>query len=170
MRRRLILALPLLLNLCLGWSGLLHAGTSALDPTLAPLPDPFDPLPVCPPGMLVGPDGLPPNRTASSSGSAPDRTRTPCRRTAVRTRPSLIPVSRSASPGTASGGRPGFNGDHAPGRHGPPCAGLRPALEGQITRSNKMHILVSPTYGITSTCGLLQDHLKRYSERRKAPI
>lgn len=32
----------------------------ALDPTLAPkLPDPFDPLPVCPPGTLVGPDGLP---------------------------------------------------------------------------------------------------------------
>jgi len=31
----------------------------ALDPSLAPkLPDPFDPLPVCPPGMLVGPDGL----------------------------------------------------------------------------------------------------------------
>ena len=32
----------------------------ALDPSLAPkLPDPFDSLPVCPPGMLVGPDGLP---------------------------------------------------------------------------------------------------------------
>ena len=32
----------------------------ALDPSLAPkLPDPFDPLPVCPPGMLQGPDGLP---------------------------------------------------------------------------------------------------------------
>jgi len=32
----------------------------ALDPSLAPKPpDPFDPLPVCPPGMLVGPDGLP---------------------------------------------------------------------------------------------------------------
>lgn len=32
----------------------------ALDPSLAPnLTDPFDPLPVCPPGMLVGPDGLP---------------------------------------------------------------------------------------------------------------
>jgi len=32
----------------------------ALDPSLAPqLPDPFDPLPVCPPGMLVGPDGMP---------------------------------------------------------------------------------------------------------------
>ena len=32
----------------------------ALDPSLAPkLPDPFAPLPVCPPGMLVGPDGLP---------------------------------------------------------------------------------------------------------------
>jgi hypothetical protein len=35
---------------------------------LAPeLPDPFDPLPVCPPGMLIGIDGLPaePNRIAS---------------------------------------------------------------------------------------------------------
>ncbi len=32
----------------------------ALDPTVAPkLQDPFDPLPVCPPGMLVAPDGLP---------------------------------------------------------------------------------------------------------------
>ena len=32
----------------------------AIDPSLAPeLPDPFDPLPVCPPGMLVNPDGLP---------------------------------------------------------------------------------------------------------------
>jgi hypothetical protein len=32
----------------------------ALAPSLAPaLPGPFEPLPVCPPGMLVGPDGLP---------------------------------------------------------------------------------------------------------------
>jgi len=32
----------------------------ALNPSLAPkLTNPFDPLPVCPPGMLVGPDGLP---------------------------------------------------------------------------------------------------------------
>lgn len=32
----------------------------AIDPSIAPnLPAPFDPLPVCPPGMLVGPDGLP---------------------------------------------------------------------------------------------------------------
>ena len=32
----------------------------ALAPSLAPkLPAPFDPLPVCPPGMLVGPDGMP---------------------------------------------------------------------------------------------------------------
>lgn len=40
----------------------------ALDPSLAPkLSGPFDPLPVCPPGMLVGPDGLPaePGRIAS---------------------------------------------------------------------------------------------------------
>ena len=32
----------------------------SMDPSLAPeLPDPFDPLPICPPGMLVDPDGLP---------------------------------------------------------------------------------------------------------------
>lgn len=32
----------------------------AINPSLAPkLPDPFDPLPACPPGMLVGPEGLP---------------------------------------------------------------------------------------------------------------
>ncbi len=32
----------------------------ALDPSLVPeLPEPFDPLPVCPPGMLQGPNGLP---------------------------------------------------------------------------------------------------------------
>ena len=32
----------------------------AQDPSLVPkLPEPFYPLPVCPPGMLVGPDGLP---------------------------------------------------------------------------------------------------------------
>ena len=35
----------------------------AKDPSLAPaLPDPFDPLPVCPPAMLVGTDGLPARR------------------------------------------------------------------------------------------------------------
>ncbi|MFO7843666.1 MAG: hypothetical protein R6V16_07640, partial [Bacteroidales bacterium] len=40
----------------------------ANDLTLAPkLPDPFDPLPVCPPSMLVSPDGLPasPNHIVS---------------------------------------------------------------------------------------------------------
>jgi predicted RNA methylase len=40
----------------------------ALDSTLAPkLPDPFDPLPFCSPGMLVGPDGMPaePNNIVS---------------------------------------------------------------------------------------------------------
>jgi hypothetical protein len=32
----------------------------AVDPSLAPkLPDPYDPLPVCPPGILIGPEGLP---------------------------------------------------------------------------------------------------------------
>lgn len=32
----------------------------ARDPSLSPgLPGPFDPLPVCPPGMLLAPEGLP---------------------------------------------------------------------------------------------------------------
>jgi len=40
----------------------------ALDPSLAPeLADPFAPLPVCPPGMLVGPDGLPAIRDGIAS-------------------------------------------------------------------------------------------------------
>ncbi|HNS45547.1 MAG TPA: hypothetical protein PKH37_09995, partial [Alphaproteobacteria bacterium] len=54
----------------------------ALDPALAPkLPDPFDPLPVCPPGMLVGPDGLPAeqNRIVSEEwlSARPDATTLP---------------------------------------------------------------------------------------------
>ncbi len=40
----------------------------ALDPLLAPeLADPFAPLPVCSPGMLVGPDGLPAKRDGIAS-------------------------------------------------------------------------------------------------------
>ncbi len=40
----------------------------ALDPSLAPkLADPFAPLPVCSPGMLVGPDGLPAQRDGIAS-------------------------------------------------------------------------------------------------------
>lgn len=40
----------------------------ALDPSLAPqLQDPFAPLPVCSPGMLVGPDGLPAQRDGIAS-------------------------------------------------------------------------------------------------------
>jgi len=49
----------------------------ALDSSLVPgAPDPFDPLPVCPPGMLVGPDGLPaePGQIVSEEwlGARPD--------------------------------------------------------------------------------------------------
>ncbi len=40
----------------------------ALDPSLVPeLADPFAPLPVCSPGMLVGPDGLPANKDRIAS-------------------------------------------------------------------------------------------------------
>ncbi|MBA2713957.1 MAG: hypothetical protein H0U55_10465 [Rubrobacteraceae bacterium] len=41
---------------------------AALEPSLAPvLADPFAPLPVCSPGMLVGPDGLPARRDGIAS-------------------------------------------------------------------------------------------------------
>jgi hypothetical protein len=54
---------PLITALFLSWSVGVAFGRFdirlALDPSLVPgAPDPFDPLPVCPPGMLVGPDGL----------------------------------------------------------------------------------------------------------------
>lgn len=60
-----------LLAYCLGiafgrWDVRIALPTAnCLPPTTQP--DPFDPLPVCPPGMLVGPDGLPaePNRIVS---------------------------------------------------------------------------------------------------------
>jgi len=54
---------PLITALFLSWSvGVVFGRFDirlALDPSLVPgAPDPFEPLPVCPPGMLVGPDGL----------------------------------------------------------------------------------------------------------------
>ena len=49
-----------LISYCVGCSFGRWDVRMAMDPSLTPkLPQPFDPLPACPPGMLVGPDGLP---------------------------------------------------------------------------------------------------------------
>ncbi|QLA17321.1 BREX-1 system adenine-specific DNA-methyltransferase PglX [Desulfolutivibrio sulfoxidireducens] len=154
----------------------------ALDPLFASkLPDPFDPLPVCPPGMLVGPDGLPadPNRIVSEEW--------------LRARPdanTLPPEGSVKNPTTSDDGYPlriswdgvlvddpGFNGD-------------RPHRDDIVRRvrevfdllwKDRAHEIEQEACDILGVSdlrdyfrkptGFFQDHLKRYSKsRRKAPI
>jgi len=154
----------------------------AIDPSLAPkLPDPFDPLPVCPPGMLVGPDGLPaePNRIVSEEW--------------LRARPNAntLPPDGSVKNPTIPDSEyplriswdgvlvddPGFNGD-------------RPHRDDMVRRvrevfdllwKDKSHEIEQEACDILGVsdlrdyfrrpAGFFQDHLKRYSKsRRKAPI
>jgi hypothetical protein len=154
----------------------------ALDPTLAPkLPDPFDPLPICPPGMLVGPDGLPAeqNRIVSEEWlrARPD----------ANTLPPEGSVKNPAIPDSEYPLRiswdgvlvddPGFNGD-------------RPHRDDIVRRvrevfdllwKDKSHEIEQEACDILGVsdlrdyfrkpAGFFQDHLKRYSKsRRKAPI
>lgn len=154
----------------------------ALDPSLAPkFPDPFDPLPVCPPGMLVGPDGLPaePDRIVSVEW--------------LRARPdaNTLPPDGSVKKPTIPDSEyplhiswdgvlvedPGFNGD-------------RPHRDDIVRRvrevfdllwKDKSHEIEQEACDILGVsdlrdyfrrpAGFFQDHLKRYSKsRRKAPI
>ena len=154
----------------------------ALDPSLAPkLPDPFDPLPVCPPGMLQGPDGLPaePDRIVSEGW--------------LRARPNAntLPPDGSVKNPTIPDSEyplriswdgvlvddPGFNGD-------------RPHRDDIVRRvrevfdllwKDKSHEIEQEACDILGVsdlrdyfrrpAGFFQDHLKRYSKsRRKAPI
>ena len=154
----------------------------AIDPSLAPkLPNPFDPLPVCPPGMLVGPDGFPaePNRIVSEEW--------------LRARPNAntLPPDGSVKNPTIPDSEyplriswdgvlvddPGFNGD-------------RPHRDDMVRRvrevfdllwKDKSHEIEQEACDILGVsdlrdyfrrpAGFFQDHLKRYSKsRRKAPI
>jgi len=154
----------------------------AIDQSLAPkLPDPFDPLPVCPPGMLVGPDGLPaePNRIVSEEWLRvrPD----------ANTLPPDGSVKNPAIPDSEYPLRiswdgvlvddPGFNGD-------------RPHRDDIVRRvrevfdllwKDKSHEIEQEACDILGVsdlrdyfrrpAGFFHDHLKRYSKsRRKAPI
>jgi hypothetical protein len=154
----------------------------ALDPSLAPkLPDPFDPLPVCPPGMLVGPDGLPAeaNRIVSEEWlrARPDANTLPPEGSVKS--PAIpdsdYPVSISWDGVLVDD--PGFSGD-------------RPSQDDVVRRicevfdilwKDKAHEIEREACDLLGISDLrdyfrkpgkfFQDHLKRYSKsRRKAPI
>lgn len=145
------------------------------------LPDPFDPLPVCPPGMLVGPDGLPaePNRIVSEEWlrARPDANTLPPDGSVKNL---TIPDSEYPLRISWDGilvDDPGFNGD-------------RPHRDDIVRRvrevfdllwKDKSHEIEQEACDILGVsdlrdyfrkpAGFFQDHLKRYSKsRRKAPI
>ena len=154
----------------------------AIDQSLAPkLPDPFDPLPVCPPGMLVGPDGLPAeaNRIVSEEWlrARPDADTLPPEGSVKNP---TIPDSEYPLRISWDGvlvDDPGFNGD-------------RPHRDDIVRRvrevfdllwKDKSHEIEQEACDILGVsdlrdyfrkpAGFFQDHLKRYSKsRRKAPI
>ncbi len=154
----------------------------AIDPLLAPkLPDPFDPLPVCPPGMLVGPDGLPgePNRIVSEEWlrARPDANTLPpeC---SVKT--PTIPDSdyplRISWDGVLVDDS-GFNG--AKPHRDDIVRRVREVFD--LLWKDKAHEIEQEVCDILDVsdlrnyfrrpAGFFHDHLKRYSKsRRKAPI
>jgi len=154
----------------------------AMDSSLAPrIPDPFDPLPVCPPGMLVSPDGLQakPNYIASEEW--------------LRARPNadtLPPVRGVKKPTIPDDSYPlriswdgilvddsGFNGNQ-PNRDDI-VRRIREVMD--LIWKEKAHDIEQEACEILGVsdlrdyfrrpAGFFQDHLKRYSKsRRKAPI
>lgn len=154
----------------------------AIDPSLAPkLPDPFDPLPVCPPGMLVGPDGLPtkPNRIVSEEWlrARPDANTLPPEGSVKKpTIPDSVYPLRISWDGVLVDD-PGFNG----------CQPHRDDIVRRMREvfdllwKDKAHEIEQEACDILGVSdlrdyfrrptGFFQDHLKRYSKsRRKAPI
>lgn len=154
----------------------------ATDPSLAPkLPDPFDPLPVCPPGMLVGPDGL----SAVSGRIVSEEW--------LKARPDAITL-----PPEGSVGKPTIADDEYPIRiswdgilvDDPGFGGISPHRDDVVRRVREVLDSIwgdrvteiehetSDILGISDLrdyfrrpSGFFQDHLKRYSKsRRKAPI
>jgi len=154
----------------------------ALDPSLAPkLPDPFDPLPICPPGMLVGPDGLP----AEPGGIVSEEW--------LRARPdaNTLPPDGSVKNPTIPDSEyplriswdgvlvddPGSNGDQP--HRDDIVRRVREVFD--LLWKDKSHEIEQEACDILGVsdlrdyfrkpAGFFQDHLKRYSKsRRKAPI
>ena len=154
----------------------------ARDPLLAPkLPDPFGLLPVCPPGMLVGPDGLPaePGRIVSEEWlrARPD----------ANTLPSEGSVKYSIMPDSGYPLRISWDGILV---DDPGLNGGQPHRDDIVRRVHEVFDFLwkeeaheieqetCETLGVSDLrdyfhrpAGFFQDHLKRYSKsRRKAPI
>jgi hypothetical protein len=153
-----------------------------LDPSLAAkLPDPFDPLPICPPGMLIGPAGLP----AESGRIVSEEW--------LRARPdaNTLPPQGSVKNPTI----PDDKYPHCVSWEGlqvddPGFGGGQPHKDDIVRRvrevldllfKDKAHDIEQITCDIIGvsdlreyfqkSTGFFQDHLKRYSKsRRKAPI
>ncbi len=154
----------------------------ALHPSLAPkLPDPFDPLPVCPPGMLVGPDGLPAEsgRIVSEEWlrARPDTNTLPAegavKNPTVPDNGYPLPVSWNGilvdDPGL-NGGR-GYRDDIV--HRVQEVMGVVWNERGEAIEHEACEVLgVSKLRDyFRRPTGFFQDHLKRYSKgRRKAPI
>lgn len=145
------------------------------------LPDPFDPLPVCPPGMLVGPDGLPakPNCIFSEQWlrARPDANSLPSDSSVKKP---TIPDSEYPIRISWDGilvDDPGFNGGQ-PHTEDIICR-VREVLD--LLSKEDAHDIEQEACDILGVSelreyfrrpsGFFQDHLKRYSKsRRKAPI
>lgn len=147
-----------------------------MDPTLAPkLPDPFDPLPVCPPGTLIGPDALPAN-----PGGIVSEEWLRARRNAIV----LPPVGSVKKPTIPDGEYPlriswgGILVDD-PEHSDDIIRRIRGILE--LIWKDEAHKIEAATYSTLGVSdlrdyfrkplGFFQDHLKRYSKgSRQAPI
>ncbi len=154
----------------------------AINPSLAPeLPDPFDPLPVCPPGMLIGPDGLPARPEAIVSEewlrARPD----------ASTLPPEVSVARSTISDVEYPLRISWNGilvddedfDVSQSHQEDLVRRVREVLD--LLWGDRSHAIEQEACEILGvSClheyfrkpsGFFGDHLKRYSKsRRKAPI
>ncbi|NQV02111.1 MAG: SAM-dependent methyltransferase, partial [Bacteroidia bacterium] len=154
----------------------------ALDPLLVPkLPDPFDPLPICPPGMLIAQDGLP-----AESGSIVSEEWLKARPDA-NTLSLEGAVKNSTIPDSEYPLRISWNGILV---DDPGFNGIQPHREDIVRRAREVLDLLwkDKAYEIEQEAcdilgvselrdyfrkptGFFQDHLKRYSKsRRKAPI
>jgi len=171
-----------LFDACIGYSLARWDIRIALDPSLAPkLPDPFEPLPVCPPGMLIGPDGLPagPGRIVSEEWLRA--------RSDANTLPAEGSVKNPTIPDSDYPLRiswdgvlvddPGFNG-RQPHRDDI-VRRVREVLDLLWKdKANEIEQEACDILGVSDLrdyfqkpTGFFQDHLKRYSKsRRKAPI
>jgi len=154
----------------------------AVEPSLAPkLPGPFDPLPVCPPGMLLGADGLPAeaNRIVSKEWLRA--------RLDANTLPAEGTVKCQAVPDDSYPlsiswdgilvDDPGFNGNQP--HRDDIVRRLREVLD--LLWKDKAHEIEQEACDILGIsdlrdyfrkpAGFFQDHMKRYSKsRRSAPI